>query len=402
LISLLLINTRKAFNPLRSIYLLAFVLAASPSSRAGYCDGLIFPAIPFPVPEELSDVFKHAWKPEKPRIPFFYADGILDLRALSYQGNGELMLAYNVPGKGLAGLSFSTVAPAEFGPVESLVLKHPDLDLSTHAQAAFAKMLSEADHRYRTPLAAKYDPFHAKILQTQFQGKPVQTLWVFDLSKPRAKSLPTYLRTIEDDFLNFVFEQYSLRMGMETAVSERLRSISKGAMSRTTLIVGSPAEFLHFNHPGGWGSATYAEAPLASLQISGGLSVVTSKGVLEKLPLESFIDFEIPRKQGETIAEIGRFVVTRRGVEDLTAEITVQVASILRGMSDIDRVIIEADEARARMFGKLGFEPIHERVNFQGKKEYILSISTDALYKNALNRGILSKDNLFEILRPGP
>ncbi len=381
------------------------ILINSPLARAdlgqAWCGRAFSSVIPFPVPKAESDVFKNSKKKEFSDRPLFYTDGILDLSSLSFRNGNQLMLAYAIEGKGLAGLSFSGVAPVEFGPIHSLVLQHPNLDLTLNAQAAFSKLLEQTDHREQSELSARYTPFHVKVLQTSFQSKPSQTLWVFDLSKPRTKDLPAYVRGIEESFFNFVFEHYRGRMGMKESTAGQLLAISQDAISRTTLIIGSPLELMHFDQPGGWGSATYGKAP-ETLPMSGGLSVVTSNGIHQKLPLESFTGFVIPRRKGEILAEIGRFVVARNSLAHLSAQITLQVASMLRGMREIDRVIVEADEARAQIFTKFGFKPIHSQINFQGKKEYVLSVTTQDLYQKALEQNALSKDHLLEALGPRP
>ncbi|MFL5815211.1 MAG: hypothetical protein ACJ763_16660, partial [Bdellovibrionia bacterium] len=223
------------------------------------------------------------------------------------------------------------------------------------------------------------------------------------LKNPSAQAeLSETLKRLPKDYREYVLKGYSERLHMDAATRQKLRKISEDAQDRSLLIVKTREgyakwrdeenEILFYQDPKkvetAWGPAAY---PLGrtlpeKFAIEGGALVVTSKSEEELLPLEALTGFRVSRKPGETLAEVGRFFVGKDAEVETSPRLLGLAASAILSTRKIDRIIIEADSARARLFERLGFTPIHSQKNYEGKMEYIMEVTPDVFFKRLAER----------------
>jgi len=207
---------------------------------------------------------------------------------------------------------------------------------------------------------------------------------------------------LPEDFLNFVFNGYRKRMKIDEATIARLRQASQEVADRTLLFVKTKEAYIEMRPD----SAEFVflqdrrklpANPLEAARVMGrlmpehftldaGAAVVFSRHAGEKLPLELFTGFEVPRTGAGLIVEVGRFYVDKVGAEeDMSSTRMIGLLASLLQRQDVASMVIEADAARARLFGRLGFKPIHKRTNFAGRTEYIMQAPPAVVADNLMN-----------------
>jgi hypothetical protein len=211
------------------------------------------------------------------------------------------------------------------------------------------------------------------------------------------------------DFRKFVFDGYRKRMSIDEDTLERLKRISESVEDRTILFVKTKESYLEFRPSSS--EIVYRQDPRklpadpllrarargrlipAHFTLEAGAAVVLSRTPEEALPLELLTGFHVPREKGLIFAEIGRFYVDKdkEGANDPEASLRTiaLITSFLAGSTAIDRIVIETDAARSRLFRRYGFSPIHSRKNFAGETEYIMQARPLLVAERAL--AILSK-----------
>lgn len=211
--------------------------------------------------------------------------------------------------------------------------------------------------------------------------------------------------TAFNDYLDFVFDGYlSRRMKLSDENRQKLKDISMKFRSRSHLLFLSESGMMDYRPEFGIAhikndADKFRESGIDPESIPtrvlpekfnfiGGAVVVTSRSEKELLPLEAFTGFKVPRKKGVT-AEIGRFFVSRVHRDPKTSYNLVGLVASLtkasrdKGIGKIDQIVIEADRARAEIFAEYGFSPIHEQINFEGKKEFVMVATPDTVVENA-------------------
>ena len=190
---------------------------------------------------------------------------------------------------------------------------------------------------------------------------------------------------------SFLFNEYKNRLNLEQEDITKLQTITKDLEDRTIVVASARKGQKNYQvkeiSDDTGSPLRYLESPLNSdIEVSGTISIVVSKSEEERTPLELFTGYDIPRKDGEMIAEIGRFTVDKEASEfdanDLIAAITMSANKI----EGLDRIVIEADRIRARSFKRWGFKPIHERINYEGKTEYIMEVTPRELNEKVNER----------------
>lgn len=196
-----------------------------------------------------------------------------------------------------------------------------------------------------------------------------------------------------ENYLDFLMDGYGRRMRIPEDKKKELKDISVQLKKRSHLLFLSQQGMIDMRDEFNiahvrYDAATYNKYgknpdlyPTRVLpekfDFVGGAIVVTSKSAQELLPLEVFTGFKVPRKSGVT-AEIGRFYVDRLHRDPNTSYALIGlIGSLLSTAKDqrlgrVDQIVLEADEARAHVFAEYGCVPVHERTNFQGKKEFIM------------------------------
>lgn len=252
---------------------------------------------------------------------------------------------------------------------------------------------SFVDHLYYDPMVGAYSKSYVKNF-TYIDDDRVQ--YGFHAFNPRVvkthikehgpKSVPMQYKNLARDIRLFVANEYKKRMGISQEDLDKLVRISEEAEDRTVSLVSAKEGYAEITYERHKNSddlilmEIFEEKDFDRFNIDGAINAVYSRGAHEKLPLESFTGFKVPRlKDDEVLLEIGRLAVAG---EVVGSEMFFRgIAALSRNVDNVSRVIIEADAARARMFKKFGFSPIHKRKNFEGKDEYIMEVSPDTLYK---------------------
>jgi len=205
--------------------------------------------------------------------------------------------------------------------------------------------------------------------------------------------IPRAQKNSFENYLDFLMDGYGRRMRVSQDKREELKKISTDLKKRSHLLFLSQQGLVDMRDEFNIAHVLYdAETYIKHGQnpdlyptrvlpekfdFVGGAIVVTSKSHEELLPLEVFTGFKVPRKAGIT-AEIGRFYVDRLHRDPNTSYALIGlIGSLLSSTKGqhrgkIDQIVLEADEARAQVFAEYGCVPIHERINFQGKKEFIM------------------------------
>jgi len=195
---------------------------------------------------------------------------------------------------------------------------------------------------------------------------------------------------LPEDFLNFVFEGYRKRMDIDEATIDRLRQVSQDVADRTLLFVKTKEAYTQMKQDSGevifmQDRRKLPANPIEAARVMGrlmpehftleaGAAVVLSRRPGEKLPLELFTGFDIPRTGDGILAEVGRFYVDKAGPDEaMTSTRLMGLFATMLQRQDVSAMVIEADAARARLFGRLGFKSIHQRKNFAGRTEHIMT-----------------------------
>lgn len=226
--------------------------------------------------------------------------------------------------------------------------------------------------------------------------------------------LPSAQESAFEDYLDFLMSGYGRRMGVSEEDQSKLRNISLELKERSHLLFLSEEGMVDFRDSFGLGALRndakvfeyYGKDPRATparvlpnkFGFIGGAIFVISKSTSELLPLEIFTGYRVPRKEGVT-AEIGRFYVDRLHRDPNTSYALIGlVGSLLASAKDknigtVDQIVIEADKSRAEIFSKhYGFKAIHQRINFQGKEEFIMIASPETVMNSAKAKLVMDLD----------
>ena len=256
--------------------------------------------------------------------------------------------------------------------VNGIYLKTPraeyrDLDYTLFLRGLFFGALGRVDGFDRPSwLSGKQVAF---ALHTEHAGKSEGSYWAIagDRFEQHKDSLPPHIRNIPEQFFNMVAANYRKRLHMSEENIERLLKISREVMNRSVFILKTKQSFLSF------GSKEEAShQATADFEIEAGIVLVWSRGKHEPLPMELFNGETVPRLH-KVSAEIGRFVVEKGSVKDLSAREFQAASAALVGMG-VTEAKGEADFKRVPIFTRLGWQIQYNRPsNYEGNPESILT-----------------------------
>ena len=202
------------------------------------------------------------------------------------------------------------------------------------------------------------------------------------------------------DQIDFILDGYSREMNIDSATLETLRKISLRLRNRTiwfSKVSNSQFEVKHDREEILYrqDQRSLSGDPIQEARNAGRIikdhfdfeiaaSLVTSKSSREKLPLELLTGYKVNRPRGKTVVEIGRMFSQSQHPE-FTLYLIATLAGYIKGMPNVGKVVIEADVARARLFKRYGFSPVHKRKNFAGETEFIMEVDPVTLYNKTLS-----------------
>jgi hypothetical protein len=133
------------------------------------------------------------------------------------------------------------------------------------------------------------------------------------------------------------------------------------------------------------------------LPILGGAIAVKSTNENEPIPMELYNGIKIKRNPGETLIEVGRYAISKKkGLIEISPKLAQEIAAAVHGSSDGPvRIVIEADEARARLFSKYGFKVLITRKStYDERIEYILEANSADFLRRAIENDEAYEDFL--------
>ncbi len=240
-------------------------------------------------------------------------------------------------------------------------------------------------------------------------SKP-KVFWIFscaNIEKNKSETLTAY-RNIPTDYINKVLADYRIRPGISEEHLELLRKASIQTLERAHVFVVSNQSFMlnkgkatvylrdHFP-PSNYDFEPFLPEELKPmpehLPIIAGAIAVTSQSDSELLTMEVYNSIKIQRRHpDEVLIEIGRY---KSDLPEITPKLVQEIAAAIHGSipgNRPSRVLIEADEARARVFSRYGFKKIIERSStYDQRKEYILEVDTEEFLRKAIE-----SDKTFE------
>jgi hypothetical protein len=315
-----------------------------------------------------------------------YTDGYLDLSALRLTEFDVFPYteAFMLNGKqaGVAQMPWKINGSH----INSVILEHPTADLAPHARTFIDQALREAD------LSDKQF-FKANNMVLQMMGKrgKLKSYWI--ISQPNTNPLG---RKLYEDYLDFVMDVYTRRIGVDDQLAVDLKSQSMELMDRSITIIATDKRLAHFEGEGGALFQNFFikdEVP-GTDDILGGISLVISRSNEERIPSELFRkDFSIRREPGEVLIEVTRRA-TRKGNKDVSLEVVFQILAMLKGMKKAKRVVIEVEEAGYNAFKKYGFKPIAAPIESFRGKEYTLIADIEEAYEKMVSHTIRSGNDL--------
>ena len=262
--------------------------------------------------------------------------------------------------------------------VQGMYLKSPmlemrDVDYILFLRSLFHGALGRLDGLNRPSWLQGKQVAYA--LHSEHGDGPGQTFWAIDGARfeKYKDELPERIRNIPEAFFQMFANNYRKRLKMSEENIARLTAISREVFKRSVLILTTKGSFLHY------GSLADAEEHAAEeLKIDAGIVVTYSRGPDEPFPLELFNN-EKTDHHGQLAAEIGRFVVEKGSVKDLSAR-EFQAASVAMVGMGIQLAKGEADYKRVPIFLPLGWEVEYWREhNYEGNREAILFASAEHL-----------------------
>ena len=239
------------------------------------------------------------------------------------------------------------------------------------------------------------------VLHIDSWNGPSQIFQVLDgsrFAKPVVqKNLTSAQKSLPEDFRAFVLEQYRERLKIPMESLARLRSISEATQQRSVYFIKTREGYFRTKE-GSWIRLTdegvqgvpdfvFQETKLPEhFTFEGGIIAVVSTSETELLPLEMFTGFRVPRPENAKIVEIGRYAVRKHEVTPVSPHLVEQIAATVAGQGDVAKIVIEVDEAHARLFSKIGFKSIHRRKNYNSEVDHIMEIDPHTLLDSVLER----------------
>ncbi len=196
--------------------------------------------------------------------------------------------------------------------IKSPMVEFRGLDYTIFLRALFHGALGRVDGIDR-PGWLK-DEQVAYALHSENGNSDDGTYWAIDGAKftKNFKKLPPRLQRLPDQFFSLVEKTYRDRLHMKASTIAHLLKISRESFSRSILILKTKQSFIHYGDM----QSAKAEAQ-KPFDVEAGIVVTLSRGAHELLPMELFTGDQVPRFHSIS-AEVGRFVVDRGTVKDLS------------------------------------------------------------------------------------
>ncbi|MFZ4715877.1 MAG: hypothetical protein ACOYL6_19295 [Bacteriovoracaceae bacterium] len=187
-------------------------------------------------------------------------------------------------------------------------------------------------------------------------------------------NLPNSIKNILDDYLKYLEQIYYEKIGISANDFQKLRYISEKLEKQSLIYLLAENKF-----------DDISKFPTKSLNLKGGMIIVKSENLNEKLPMELLHNINLPRENGG-IAEIGRM---GSSFKDITLEFAKLAAIELKRSGKIKYIYVEADRARKILFERFGFKelemPLKKESLYESGTDYILRANIDEFLSFSLD-----------------
>jgi hypothetical protein len=198
------------------------------------------------------------------------------------------------------------------------------------------------------------------------------------------------------DIREYIRKSYAKDLNLTKAQLDRLIEISEEMQPRTEYLFMTEEPYA-FSKPKmgqrwdpitqGWVDVERRERTnFKHFSMKGSMSMVFSSSETEKLPLELFTGVKIARPAEGKVVEIGRFYVD----PDLRPIGPMQIwkaASLAASQKGVGKICAETTKEYAeKLIHDFGFTKVAERLNFEGKAEYIIEVTPEVFLKNSALR----------------